>query len=270
MGSSFLESCLYLDTASHNKDCADGSYINNCELCYECLHCANCYNSDYCQDCKNCTDCKFCFECQSCTNCFGCVGLKRKEFYIFNEPHSKEEYFRLLPVVKKMPRAEVLAKIEKLREKFPHPPMHQIGSDSVTGDYITNSKNCFYCFHAEAVEDSMYLYDEIARLKDCVDCTHIQDSELCYNLMSAYGCYKVDSSWWVTDSQDCSYCVCIQSCNNLFLCTYMQRKEYCILNVQYSREEYFKRIAEIKEDLINQGLHGKYLVADAMEMAKSL
>lgn len=268
--SSYLESCFFIDTASYDKDCMDGDYVNNCELCYECLHCAHCYNCDFCQDCKSCTDCIFCFECQSSTNCFGCVGLKRKEFHIFNKPYSKEEYFKKLPELKKMPEAEVRAEMEKLRLQFPHPPMHQTGSENVTGDYIWSSKNCFMCFHTEAAQDSAYLYEEIVRLKDCVDCTHIQDCELCYNLMSASGCYNVDCSWWVTDSSDCMYSFCLQTCKNCFGCTYLAHKEYYILNEPYSKEEYFKKVAEIKEELGQKGLHGKFLIADAMEMAKTL
>lgn len=269
-GSSHLESCFFMDTCLYNKDCADGDFINHCELCYECLHCENCYNSDFCLDCKSCTDCKFCFECQGCMNCFGCVGLRKKEFHIFNKPYSKEEYFKMLPGLKLMSEDQIRAKMEELRAKFPHPPMHQVASESVAGDYITNSKNCFMCFHAEKCQDCAYLYDEIVGLKDCMDCTHVQDCELCYNLMSASECYNVDCSWWAANSQDCMYCYCIQASKNCFGCVYLQRREYCILNQQYSKEEYFKKIAEIKDDLRKKGLHGKYLVMDAVELAKTL
>lgn len=176
----------------------------------------------------------------------------------------------MLPGLKLMSEDQIRAKMEELRAKFPHPPMHQVASESVAGDYITNSKNCFMCFHAEKCQDSAYLYDEIVGLKDSMDCTHVQDCELCYNLMSASECYNVDCSWWAANSQDCMYCYCIQASKNCFGCVYLQRHEYCILNKQYSKEEYFKKIAEIKNDLRGKGLHGKYLVMDAVELAKTL
>ena len=40
-------------------------------------------------------DCTYCYECFSCSNCFGCVGLKKKEYCIFNKQYSKEEYVKL-------------------------------------------------------------------------------------------------------------------------------------------------------------------------------
>lgn len=268
--SSYLESCFYLDTCSSNKDCIDGAFINHCELCYECLHCEGCYNCNFCQDCKNCTDASFCFECQGCTNCFGCVGLRKKEFAIFNEQYTKEEYTKKVAELKKLSSEEIRKRMEPLRLQFPHPPNHFINSENVTGDYIMNSKNCFMCFHTDQAQDGAYLYDEMVDVKDCFDCTHIQNCELCYNLMSASECYNVDCSWWATNSRDCMYCCCIQGSKNCFGCVYVQRREYSILNKQYSKEEYFKEVAKIKINLAKKGIHGNYLVMDAVELAKSL
>lgn len=268
--SSYLESCLYLDTASHNKDCVDGAFINHCELCYECLHCDSCYNCNFCQDCKNCVDCDFCFECQGCTNCFGCVGLRKKEFYIFNEKYSREEYDQRLAKLKNLPSEKIRAQIETLRQKFPHPAFHGMNCENVNGDYIKNSKNCFVCFHVENAQDCFYCYDEIVDVRDCCDCTHIQNCELCYNLMSASECYNVNSSWWITGSRDCEYCFCVQNSNNCFGCVYTQHKEFHILNKPYSKDAYFKKTAELKDELIKKGLHGKYLVMDAVDLAKTI
>lgn len=268
--SSYLESCMYMETTSYNKDCFDSAYINHCELCYECLDCNNCYNCNFCRDCKQCTDCTYCFDCQGCSNCFGCVGLRKKEYHIFNTRCSKEEYAEKLAEAKKMPIAELGKKMHELRANFPHPPMHSISSENVFGDYIQNSKNCYMCFHTENAQDCGYLYDEMVDIKDCFDCTHIQNCELCYNLGSASECYNVDCSWWTTNSRDLMYCFCVQASHDCFGCVYLQRHGYCILNKQYSKEEYFKKMAEIKDDLRKKGLHGKYLVMDAVELARRL
>lgn len=268
--SSYLESCLYLDTSSHNKDCIDGAFLNHCELCYECIHCDGCYSCSFCQDCKNCTDCMFCYECQGCNNCFGCVGLRKKEFFIFNERYSKEDYLKKLPELKKMAPSQIRAKLEQLRLSFPHAQMHMLNCENVFGDYIKNSRNCYMCFHVEGAQDCAYMYDEIVNTKDCFDCTHIQDCELCYNTMSASECYNVDCSWWTTGSSDCMYCFCLQGSKNCFGCVYAQHKEFYILNQPYQKTEYFKKVAEIKDDLNKKGLHGKYLVMDAVELARTL
>ena len=116
----------------------------------------------------------------------------------------------------------------------------------------------------------MYVYDEISGLKDCVDCTHIQDCQLCYGLMSAFNCYNVDSSWWAVDSTDCKYGMCILQFKNCFGCVNLKRKEFHILNKPYSKENYFKKVAEIEDDLRAKGLYGKYLLMDAVELARAM
>src|SRR3989338_5236043 len=71
-----IQDCYYTYDSRWNKNCADLSYTNNCELCYSCIDCENCYNCDFMQDSERCTDCKFCYDCASCQNSFGCVGLR--------------------------------------------------------------------------------------------------------------------------------------------------------------------------------------------------
>jgi uncharacterized Fe-S cluster protein YjdI len=45
-------------------------------------------------------DCEYSWFLQNCSNCFGCVGLKDKEYCIFNKQYTKEEYFGLLKTIK--------------------------------------------------------------------------------------------------------------------------------------------------------------------------
>lgn len=269
-GSSILDSCYYLNTCTNSRDCADCAYLTNCELCYECVDCDECYNCNFCQDSKNCRDCEQCYDCKGCTHCFGCVGLRKKEFHIFNEPVSKEKFAEKLREAKALPPSEIKRRIDALRLVFVHPPMHTTNSENCFGDYILNSKNCFMCFNVEKCEDSAYLYDEMYEIKDCFDCTHIHRSQLCYNLMSADQCYNVDSSWWMANCRDCVFGICNNGCSNCFGCVNIKRREFHILNQPYSKEDYFKKVAEIKDDLTKRGLYGKYLVSDALELAKTL
>ena len=44
------------------------------------------------EDCSNCQDVFASKNCSNCQNCVGCVNLKNKNYHIFNQPYSKEEY----------------------------------------------------------------------------------------------------------------------------------------------------------------------------------
>ena len=46
------------------------------------------------------SDMEYSYECFDCTNCFGCVGLRSKNYCIFNRPYEKEEYEMLVPKIR--------------------------------------------------------------------------------------------------------------------------------------------------------------------------
>lgn len=81
------------------KDCMDyGYWGNNASQIYECQACGyDLYNLRFCNLCwSNCADLTYCDHCFSSQNCFGCVGLKQKQYCIFNKQYTKEEYEDLL------------------------------------------------------------------------------------------------------------------------------------------------------------------------------
>ena len=51
------------------------------------------------------SDMEYSYECFDCTNCFGCVGLRSKNYCIFNRPYEKEEYEVLVPRIRETMRA---------------------------------------------------------------------------------------------------------------------------------------------------------------------
>lgn len=268
--SSFLQSCYYLDNSLTDVDCVDCDYARNCELCYECTDINKCYNCNFCRDCVNCVDCEHCYECHGCSNCFGCVGLQKKQFYIFNEKYSKEEYLAKLKEVKTMSADSIEKKLEALRLKFAHPALHVTSCENVVGDYLVNCKNCFMCFNGEKARDLVYGYDELLNLKDSVDCDHVCNGELMYNCVSADSCYNVNGSWWMMNCNNCEYGFCNRGCSDCFGCVNVSQRKYNILNKQYTKEEYVRMLAEIKEDLKKRSLYGKFLIADAVELSRTL
>ncbi len=86
---------VYYSAIFFSRDCCDCLQLDNGEKLYECIDSDNCYNSAYLQNSESCSDSYFLENCVSCKNCLGCKNLRNKEYYIFNKPHSKEEYERL-------------------------------------------------------------------------------------------------------------------------------------------------------------------------------
>ncbi|MCX6722311.1 MAG: hypothetical protein NTY04_03955 [Candidatus Staskawiczbacteria bacterium] len=63
------------------------------------------------------------FNCHGCGNIFGCIGLRNKEYCIFNKQYTKEEYEKLVPKIIKhmneMPYVDEKDRIYKYGEFFP-------------------------------------------------------------------------------------------------------------------------------------------------------
>jgi hypothetical protein len=75
------------------------------------------------------------------------------------------------------------------------------------------------------------------------------EAEECYQCTQApinYNCNFLLHTDICNDSEFCAYSKDLKNC---FGCVYLRHKEYYILNKQYSKEEYFKKVTEIKEIL---------------------
>ncbi|MBU0627022.1 hypothetical protein KKG31_00005 [Patescibacteria group bacterium] len=45
------------------------------------------------------TNAYYCVNCHGCHNIFGCIGLRNKEYCIFNKQYTKEEYESIVPKI---------------------------------------------------------------------------------------------------------------------------------------------------------------------------
>ena len=94
--SSNNERCNHSYWMQLSKDCLDCAFVSNSELCYEVFVAWNCYKLFFSKECRDCTDSYLLQDCVGCSNCFGCVGLRQKQYHIFNNPYSKEEYLKII------------------------------------------------------------------------------------------------------------------------------------------------------------------------------
>lgn len=248
------EDCYYGRDFYDNQDCVDCDHVLRCTLCYECLNSKECYNSTFLQDCANCIDCDFGYYLKDCKNCIGCVGLRKKEYYIFNEPYSREEFLLKKATLKP---EEIRTQFEKLKLKVPRVFAMQLGSENSTGDYVLNSKNAHECFDVVECQDAAYL-SECKKVKDSLDIFVLEDAELCYECSSNHVLNNCNFCFMCMYSSNLEYCELVSNSKDCFGCVGLNHKEYHILNRPYSREEYFKRVAEIKNQIKREGTYGKW------------
>lgn len=261
--SDFNEDCQYSNVLKHSKNCLDCSYVSDSELLYECIDCQNCYNLEYSQDCSECFDSWFLKNCNGCKNCIGCINLRQKEFCIFNKQYSKEEYQKFL-AANDLGDRKVVQKIRELFkqhvETFTVKYNHSILTENSDGDYLKSVQNVSQSFNMGMCRDCKYC-DSLYYANDCMDVSSFGEKiELIYEAITI-GINSTNvrfSNCIVNNSYDVTYSFNCRSVNNVFGCANMKRGSYCILNKQYSKEEYEKLVFQITEHMKKTGEWGEF------------
>lgn len=263
-GGDFNQDAIYSVFCFYSRDVSDLYWVNHSELTYDCIDCSNLYNVKYAQNSYNSRDSAFLFDCRNCENCVGCVGLRAKKYHIFNKQYSPEEYNEKI----KEFRLNTWNGVQKMKEEFAkfklsYPVLFAniVNSENVSGDKIKDSKNAEYCFDLNGpAEDLKDVFLAGWGLKDAMSCSHLgHKTELCYEIIGVPGVNNAAFSSFVWFGNNIYYCDTVAHSNNLFGCTNMHKAEYCILNKQYTKEEFENLRAKIIEHMKKTGEWGQFM-----------
>ncbi|HAE36295.1 MAG: hypothetical protein UR85_C0010G0029 [Candidatus Nomurabacteria bacterium GW2011_GWF2_35_66] len=265
-GASFTEDSAYLIWDQESKECLDSHMTSKCELSYGNVDTVSCYKTFFSVDCESCQDTILCKDCVGCNSCIGSVGLRNKSYYIFNQPYTKEDYLIKLAelnIGSQIKFSELKNKSYANWLKYPVKYIHDRQNNNVLGDYIYESKNALNCFRVRGVEDSKFIQNILTGpVKDCYDYANYGDNvELIYeSLVVGSGMSNIKfSTQVVQNGKNLTYCIfCFPSCSNLFGCISLRKKEYCILNKQYTKEEYEELIPKIIEHMKTTSEYGEF------------
>ncbi len=256
------ENVLYSKFVVNSHDVMDALSVNKLEWCYEASYCDSCYGCQYVSYSRNCGNSLFIEDCESCQDCLLCVGLDHAQYYVMNKSVGKEAYEKmkaeLMPLTHE--KTEMLrAKLAQLRASVPKRP-HLFGSENCTGDLVVNSKNCFSCFDATNCEDSKYINfgPKNIRSYDCIFSAP-DGLRFCYEMCSTSGMETSMAVYLGWNGGSTYYSQECQFCHDVFACVSMKKKQYCILNKQYTKEDYEKLVARIIEHMKETGEWGEYM-----------
>ena len=238
------EQCMYGKTVERCFDCVDCLKAFDCERCYEAVNCWNCYECIYVSNSQSTSESYYSDSLVGCSSCFGCVNLRNASFCFYNEALSKEEWLaRVASMRQQYSPIELQEKFAEFRETQFFKWMQEKNTEDCTGDYLIDCKNCEWCFDSENLEDCKYCYD-LKRFSagnyKCYDVSHFGGGlEYCCecvsignNLHNSFSCENVWTGDRVYYSRICT------NCENIFGCISLRNAKYCILNKQYSKEEY--------------------------------
>jgi hypothetical protein len=254
--SSHSENCMYSNATDYSKDCVDNSHIKNSERCYECFWIQKCYQCYFTIMSVESTNLWFCRDCLSCNDCLGCVNLRKSSYCIFNKQYSKENYFVEIERMQLNTISGVREARARARDFWDTQPTksHQgLKNVDSTGSYVTNCKNVNDSFLIREGENIRYCqYLQVPKSKDCYDASAWGDNmELHYETGicggNSYNIKFSTDSW--PNCKNLEYCISCFSSTDCFGCVGLKKKQYCILNKQYSKEEYFAMMERIKKHM---------------------
>ncbi len=146
--------------------------------------------------------------------------------YDENKPFLKQ----FLELQNKVPRMSLVRQGENINSPYTH--------------RVSGPKNSFMAFRSSYPEDCMYEYNG-KYSKNCVDCSWVFDSQICYECVNIKSCYNLKFSQESNDCRDSSFLYACRNCSDCVGCVNLVNEQYCIFNKKYSKEEYFKKVKEL-------------------------
>ncbi len=246
------------------NDMVDCAHIQKSELCYECMDSNKAYHCTFSWLLDNCDDCHFSSDLIGCKKCFGCHGLRQQSHCIFNEKVSEQQWNEFMQSVTYTPESidGFKKRSEALRLTIPHICTKQVQCENCSGNFLYQCKDCTNTFDAHGSE----------QLKNCIyvpwDAKYVQDAyafasvELGYEIHSGgIGVFRVAFlSGMIDGLRDAYYSVKSgQGTEHIFGCVAIQKRDHCILNKQYTKEEYDTLVPKVIEHMQNTGEWGEYM-----------
>ena len=248
----YSENISYCYNAEKSNDCMDCLFVFHSERCYELVHSSKCYNVSFSIHCQDCNDSKYLDDCTGCSDCYMSVGLQNKSYYILNKEYSKEQYKEKIREIEQN-RNKYLKEFQTLKQKTPKRENYNFNSENSTWEYIIDSKNCNNCYiMSESCTDCKDVLNGFPYLSDSQRCCFSwENAQLFYETMwSGAGWYKNAFCLLILNNPErnyyCDYCI---NCNDCFGCSWLQNAQYCILNKQYTKEQYETLAAKIIEKM---------------------
>ena len=211
-----------------------------------------------CKQYLDCRDSQYLEDCTNCSHCFGCSSIHGKQYWIYNKPYDKTAYFIEIEKIQKE-HIKSRNKLTSIKKN-----LVQINVENSIGNYIYDSKNVLFSFDIFESEEVKYSSD-MTYAKNIMDVdffgVHLQnalDSAIIgINASRIRFCIEC----W-SDVENIFYCFgCVNATKDCFACVGLRNKQYCILNKQYTKEEYEVLVPQIIEKMRADGEWGEFFPA---------
>ncbi len=248
------EDVMYSENIDKSKKTVDSYAVYLLDNCYWNSFSHRNYNSHFILSSNTCIDSYFLYDCANCQNCCLSSNLRNQQYVFRNQKLSKEDYEQEIQKLK----LKTYSGVQKAQKEFEvlyknavHKYAQIISSPNSTGDLISNSKNIHKSVDiVDSCEDVKYGIRMIS-CKNIMDLAYSFSGELLYECMAASdNAFNQVFSFFCNGSKNMQYSMFCKNSTDCFGSVGLKNAKYCILNKQYSKEEYQKMVPQII-DLMN-------------------
>jgi hypothetical protein len=249
------EDCMYGYRVLNSRNTLDSNFVRRIEFCYQSVHAIDSSNLLFVHDCSDSSYLMFCSDSRGAQDCFMSSNVHRKKNVFRNKQLSKNGFMDAMKHVDIGSYAklqEYESEFNELRTQRLHKYMVDKNAPGCTGYAIANSVDSKYCFVGSNLEHCKYGL-LVADMKDSYDVNNG-----CCTMELAYECSTVGVNTYNTklsadvwpDVRNTTYSQsCRNDVSNLFGCVSIRKKQYCILNKLYTKEEYESLVPKIIEHM---------------------
>ncbi len=262
------EDCYYGSWINFSKDCVDNETCQNNELCYETVDCEKCYRVAYGEESVQCSDSAFIKNCTGSDHLLFCTNLNRASYHVFNKKVSPEEFERVRQELQLDTHSgwkRAVEKFEAFKKEMYVRSLYGVQNEDVTGNHVSQSRRCRSVYEVIGCEDVSYGNNLEVNVKDCMDYSYwgmnaslIYEAHACgYDIHHLRFC---NLCW--DGCSDLTYCDHCFSSKDCFGCVGLKKDRYCILNKQYTEEEYLELVPRLIEHMKKHGEWGEFFPAE--------
>lgn len=256
----YSENVYYSRWLTKCKDLCDCYEIVNSELCYETSYSDGAYRiiEGYFADSHDGT---FVYDCKGCANCFMSWNLRHKKYCIENKQYSKEQYEKIMKEINLGSYEQYRKYKEQFLEIIKNKGIKQstkvVMCENSDGELLYKCKNVHDSYGSVGCQDCCYCHEGL----DLTDCYDVCETANCQLQYETSGCDDGNTVIASSRSPNLESSYYTEGCSNgshLFGCIGVNRKNYCILNKQYSKKEFEKLAAKIAEDMKKNNEWGEF------------
>ena len=246
------------------------TFILDCLRCfnssslYECIQCSETHQSAFLFDSHNSRDCFYGIDLRNCSDCILSSNLRNKKFYVRNEFVGEEQFIKIKAQLINGSYKQHMQNLNEwnalISQSFRR-DQSQLNCVNSLGHGLLHCNESYECYHSQNLDHGRY----------CVHVGGYQPNSYSMDitiggvgefLYSCCGCGAFNSNLKMCvccrTSSNLTYCISCYECKDCFGCANLRNAQYCILNKQYSKEEYEQLIPQIIQQMKQQNLWGSF------------